>query len=131
MSDGDDDGFSGPDPADVPDDFEDDGNEYDGGFEWGPGPQETPMPGVPDDPPYPSQEGVDPAEDSIAVVDADASCHDCAHFDVCAIYKGFQPLLSEWHTEEPPVDAEKLAWHCDRYDPEGDDTDAPTSLSDM
>lgn len=87
-------GFSDPDPA-VPD--EDD----------------LEFPAIADDPD-------DVGE--MVVVDAEASCLRCSHFEVCAIYSGIRPMMQDWHTEdseatEAPIDVEKLAWHCNKYDP--------------
>lgn len=63
------------------------------------------------------------AADEMALVDADASCKKCAHYPVCGLYTGIQPMLDQWHTEtdgaaETPIEPTKLAWICSAYDPE-------------
>lgn len=98
------DGFSGSDPAPIPDD--DDGalgSEADV-------PLTEEFPAIPDDP--------GPDADMV-LVEEDASCLNCAHFEVCAVFKGIAPLMEDWHTEEEdvPIDVEKLAWHCRKYTP--------------
>lgn len=90
----DDDPFSRPDPADTGDDTV--------------------------EPEFEAQT-TDPSGD-VVLVDADASCHNCSHFEVCAIYSGIRPMMMDWHTEdseqaEAPIEIDKLAWHCKKYDP--------------
>lgn len=91
--------WSDPDPADVPDDGAEVSPEFD---------------------------AVVGEEEGVALVDARASCFDCAHFEVCAIFAGIRPMMQDWHTDEEeeaeaPIDIEKLAWHCKQYEPTGDD----------
>lgn len=85
-------GFSDPDPAEVQD-------------------EEQVFPALTDDP-----------TGEIVMVDADASCLKCSHFEVCAVYSGIRPMMQDWHTEddpeaEAPIDIERLAWICEMYDP--------------
>lgn len=93
-------GFSDPDPANVDEDEQ---------------PLPERFPSIPDDP----QE----LESEMVMVNADASCLKCSHFEVCAVYSGVRPMLEDWHTEddpeaEAPIDVERLAWICEAYAPE-------------
>lgn len=104
MADGD--GFSTPDPAPIdPDGDPDD--------------ERVPFPAELED-----DADVDPEEaldGRYAIMDTEASCLNCSHFEVCAVFSGIKPLMEDWHTGEqdgePPIDVEKLAWHCRKYDP--------------
>lgn len=93
------DGFSQPDPA-VPDTDDADGDDVTLVDEF---------PALTDDPAE--------VETDAALVTEDSSCLDCSHFETCAIFKGIKPMMDDWHTDEPPVDVERLAWHCAEYDP--------------
>lgn len=91
-------GFSGADPADVPDDTDE----------------------------IPSLEAMMSEDDGgeMVVISGEASCEKCAHKRVCAIYSGVKPMLDgmiEKTGEEPPIDAERLAWICEEYTPEEED----------
>lgn len=87
------DSFSQPDPAQSPD-------------------EEPEFPSIPDDP---------AGDTDMVLVEAEASCLDCSHFEVCSVFAGIQPMMEDWHTDgedaEAPIDVEKLAWHCRKYDP--------------
>jgi hypothetical protein len=68
----------------------------------------------------------DDGDAEMMIVDANASCLRCQHFEVCAIFSGIQPMMQDWHSEndeddEPPIDVEKLAWHCREYLPKEED----------
>lgn len=99
-----------------------------------------PDPAVPDsgddDPPdFPAEVTEDDEDAKMMVVDADASCLRCSHFEVCAIFSGIRPMMQDWHTEdsddaEAPIDLEKLAWHCRKYDPV-DDSDFVDQTNDI
>jgi hypothetical protein len=61
----------------------------------------------------------------LMLVDAEASCLKCEHFEVCAIYSGIRPMMMDWHTDdapdaEAPIELDKLAWICEKYDPQPD-----------
>ena len=56
----------------------------------------------------------------MVVISGEASCEDCIHKPVCAIYSGVKPMLEgmvDKTGEEPPVDPERLAWICEEYLP--------------
>jgi hypothetical protein len=68
-------------------------------------------------------EAVLDGESGMFMVDEDASCLKCDHFEVCAIYSGIRPMMQDWHTDdapdaEAPIELEKLAWICEQYDPQ-------------
>ncbi len=90
MSDGD--GFSGPDPADVP------------------------MPT--DDDPSTIPPGDGGGGDDVIVVSEEVHCENCEHFDVCAYYAGVKPMLEDPQTGhgEPPFDAGSLAAICNFFE---------------
>lgn len=83
-----------------------------------------PDPAVPEDGgdnPFPAQE----ESGDMLLVDAEASCLKCDHFEVCAVYSGIRPMMQDWHTEdnpesEAPIDVERLALICEEYSPEND-----------
>lgn len=87
--------FSDPDGAEVPDD------------------EELEFPAIVEE---------DDDVDDLVLVNGEASCLKCSHFEVCAVFAGIRPMMQDWHTEEDedaeaPIDVEKLAWHCTKYDP--------------
>lgn len=104
------DGFAQPDPAPVDDD-----------------PEVDELPAMLED--------TNKAE-QLLIVDGGASCHNCSHFEVCALYKSFAPMLNDWHTEEEEVqeetDAERpiephwFARICRKYDPVPEDDNGVT-----
>lgn len=64
-------------------------------------------------------------DSEMMLVDAEASCLKCEHFEVCAIYSGIRPMMMDWHTDdapdaEAPIELDKLAWICEKYDPAED-----------
>lgn len=84
-------------------------------------PDPAPYPGELDEPEFAAITD-EPAGDAV-IVDAEASCLKCAHFEVCAVYSGIRPMMQDWHTEddpeaEAPIDVERLAWICEEYDPQ-------------
>ena len=78
------------------------------------------------EPDFPAEITDEDFDGEFVALDADASCHKCEHFEVCAIFSGIAPMMQDWHTEdedggEVPIDLEKLAWHCKKYAPEDDE----------
>lgn len=101
------DGFTGPDPARDDDDDGDDSPPLSGDF-----------PAVPDDPGE-SDIGIE----GYTLVTRDASCEKCVHRAVCAIYQSFAQTVENSFNEDisdgdPPVDPDKLAWHCREFEQE-------------
>lgn len=94
--------FSGPNPADVPDD----------------GPFTGDAPG-------------DDADDSViydddaegVVAGGDVDCRNCVHKRVCSLFGGIAPMLQDYAAdesvqgEEPPIDPTDLAVICDEFEP--------------
>lgn len=93
--------FSGPDPADT------DGD--DGDSE----PLTEKYDAIPDG----------DTDGDLAVVDAEATCENCSHRGVCSIYNNFAQQMEQSFganspgADDAPVDPERLAWHCEMYDP--------------
>lgn len=60
-------------------------------------------------------------DDDMMLVDGSASCHDCAHQDVCAVYANFAPQVSEEIPGrtggEPAFEPDQLAIICEHYTP--------------
>lgn len=63
-------------------------------------------------------------EDDFELVDPDASCHKCAHYDVCAILNRFAAVAIEGTNVQDPADApvqpDELAKICDSYAPDAE-----------
>lgn len=55
-------------------------------------------------------------------MDVEVSCEDCAHYNVCAIFKGFAPMMEDWpQEEEQPVDPSNLALICESFEVDEDE----------
>lgn len=63
-------------------------------------------------------------EEGTRLISADVSCENCAHKNVCAVYKGIAPMFEQWQASEGevPFDLNELAVICNYYS-ETDDPD--------